>query len=255
MRCASRRSAAGSRAGCAVERGAHWDRAGAARSAARRPSGAHPAPTRRARWSRRGRRRGRDRGRTRAARRRGPRTASQPASRSLSRNGRRARRRARARRRGQVPAAPRDRRRRGAAGGSRCCLSASSVSEFASYGKTPGEQLVGDDAERVEIRRGTGLLAAPLLGREVRRGAEHGADLGDARLVGCAGDAEVRELDDAVVGAQQVAWLYVAMDDAVAVGVVEPGAGAGRRRRARSSRSSRRARAGSRRRTARRRTP
>ena len=44
---------------------------------------------------------------------------------------------------------------------------------------------------------GPGLLAAGLLGREVGGGAEHRADLGDARLLGRLGDAEVGELDGA----------------------------------------------------------
>ena len=58
-------------------------------------------------------------------------------------------------------------------------------------------------------------------------------------LLGRLGDAEVGELDDAVVGAQQVAGLDVAVHDAVAVRVVEAAAGlrddvdAPRRRRAR----------------------
>ena len=71
---------------------------------------------------------------------------------------------------------------------------------------------------------GPGLLAASLLRREVGGRAEHRADLGDARLLGRLGDAEVGELDDAVDPAQQVARLDVAVDDALAVGVVEPGA-------------------------------
>ena len=46
-------------------------------------------------------------------------------------------------------------------------------------GQAAGEQLVGDDAERVEVGARAGLLAARLLGREVGGGAEHRADLGD----------------------------------------------------------------------------
>ena len=45
-----------------------------------------------------------------------------------------------------------------------------------------------------------GLLAAGLLGREVGGGPEDRPDLGDARLLGRLGDAEVGELDGAVVG-------------------------------------------------------
>ena len=48
-------------------------------------------------------------------------------------------------------------------------------------GQPPREQLVGDDAERVEVGGGPGRLAARLLGREVGGGAEHRADLASCR--------------------------------------------------------------------------
>ncbi len=92
-------------------------------------------------------------------------------------------------------------------------------------GQAPGDQLVGDDAERVQVRGGPGVLAARLLGREVRGGAEHRADLCDARLLGGLRDAEVGELHLALARAQQVAGLDVAVHDAVAVRVVQPLAG------------------------------
>ena len=88
-------------------------------------------------------------------------------------------------------------------------------------GQASGDQLVGDDAERVQVGARPGLLAARLLGREIGGGAEHGADLGDARLLGGLGDAEVGELDLAFARAQQVAGLDVAVHDAVAVRVVQ----------------------------------
>ena len=50
--------------------------------------------------------------------------------------------------------------------------------------QAPGDQLVGDDAQRVEVGGRPGLLAAALLGRQVGGGAEHRADLRDARLLG-----------------------------------------------------------------------
>ena len=62
-------------------------------------------------------------------------------------------------------------------------------------GQAAREQLVGDDAERVEVGRRAGRLAARLLGREVGGRAEHGADLRDVRLLRGLGDAEVGELD------------------------------------------------------------
>ena len=89
-------------------------------------------------------------------------------------------------------------------------------------GQPPRDQLVGDDPERVQVGAGARLLAARLLGREVGGGAENGPDLGDARLLGGLGDAEVRQLDLAFARAQQVAGLDVAVDHAVAVGVVQP---------------------------------
>ena len=106
-------------------------------------------------------------------------------------------------------------------GSSCCCLSASSVSEVGLVGQAPGDQLVGDHAERVEVRRGAGLLAARLLGGEVGGGAQHRAHLGDARLLGRLGDPEVGELDLALERAQQVAGLDVAVHHPVAVRVVQ----------------------------------
>ncbi len=72
-------------------------------------------------------------------------------------------------------------------------------------GEAAGDQLVGDDAERVEVGAWPGLLSAGLLGSQVGGGPEHRSDLGDARLLGGLGDAEVGELDLALARAQQVA--------------------------------------------------
>ena len=93
-------------------------------------------------------------------------------------------------------------------------------------GETPGQQLVRDDAEAVEVRAGRGDLAVSLLRRQVRGGAEHRAGLRDRGAVGRLRDAEVGQLDLALLGAQQVAGLHVAVHDAVAVRVVQPPAGA-----------------------------
>ncbi len=87
--------------------------------------------------------------------------------------------------------------------------------------QSPGDQLVGDDSKRVQVGAGPRLLATRLLRREVRGGAENRADLGDARLLGRLGDAEVRQLDLAFASAQKVAGLDVAVDNAVAVRVVQ----------------------------------
>ena len=62
-------------------------------------------------------------------------------------------------------------------------------------GQAAGQQLVGDDAERVDVGPGPGVLAAGLLGREVGGGAQHRADLRDARLVRGARNPEVGQLD------------------------------------------------------------
>ena len=58
-------------------------------------------------------------------------------------------------------------------------------------GQAAGEHLVDDDAERVDVGAGRRLLAARLLGREVGGGADDRSDLGQAGLLGGAGDAEV----------------------------------------------------------------
>ena len=84
--------------------------------------------------------------------------------------------------------------------------------------------MIGDHPERVEVSARSRLLAPRLLGREVGRRAEHRPDLRDARLVGGAGDAEIGELDHLGVGDEQIPGLDVAVDDPVAVGVVEAAA-------------------------------
>ena len=94
-------------------------------------------------------------------------------------------------------------------------------------GQAARHELIGHDAERVQIGARPSLLAAGLLGREVGGRPEHRADLGDARLVGGAGDPEVGELDHIRIGHEQVARLDVPVHDAVAVRVVESAAGLG----------------------------
>ena len=85
-----------------------------------------------------------------------------------------------------------------------------------------GQQLEGDDGERVAVRGGGRGLAHRLLGGEVGGGAEHLAGLGDLLLPGEAGDAEVADREPVVVVEQQVGGLDVAVDDAGGVGGVEP---------------------------------
>ena len=109
-------------------------------------------------------------------------------------------------------------------------------------GQAPGEQLVQHHAERVDVRGRGRLLAPGLLGGEIGSGADHRADLGEPRLRGRAGDPEVGELDRHLAGRRlvrgavaapatgraadhhQVPGLDVAVDDPLAVRVLEPGA-------------------------------
>ena len=109
-------------------------------------------------------------------------------------------------------------------------------------GKAGREHLVDHDAERVDVGGGSRLAAARLLGREVGGGADDGADLRDPGLLGGPGDAEVRQLHGHLVGRRivraeaelrpggpadhhQVARLHVAVDDPLAVRVLEARAG------------------------------
>ena len=88
-------------------------------------------------------------------------------------------------------------------------------------GPRAGEQLEGDDGERVAVARGGRGEAAGLLGRDVGGGAEDLAGLGDRRLAGDGRDPEVADREAAVVVEQEVAGLDVAVDDVVAVRAVE----------------------------------
>ena len=85
-----------------------------------------------------------------------------------------------------------------------------------------GQHLVEHDAGRVDVRRRARRESARLLGRQVLRGADDRARLRDLARPG-ARDPEVHHLDAAVWRNDDVVWLDVAVDDAVAVGVVERG--------------------------------
>ena len=87
--------------------------------------------------------------------------------------------------------------------------------------KRPGQQLVQDDAERVDVRRTGGLLAPGLLRGEIRRSSEHRSDLGQSSAVDCVRDTEVRHLQCAVPREQEVLWLDVTMDEPALVGMRE----------------------------------
>ena len=94
-------------------------------------------------------------------------------------------------------------------------------------GRLAGEHLVGHGAERVDVAaRADVALAHRLLGAHVGGRAERHAGLGHAAAAGLLhgeGDAEVGDEGAAVVQ-EDVLGLDVAVDDALAVGVVE-GAG------------------------------
>ena len=92
--------------------------------------------------------------------------------------------------------------------------------------RPPGHHLVHHDAERVQVAARVGLRALRLLGREVRGGTHHRADLGEVglgRRVHRPGDAEVGDLHLAVGADQDVRRLDVAVDEAGLVGEAERG--------------------------------
>ena len=93
-----------------------------------------------------------------------------------------------------------------------------------------GEELVEDDAERVEIGALVDLGAARLLGREVLRRADDRARLGHLARAG-ARDPEVGHLDAAFAVDEDVVRLDVAVDDPVPVREARARRGSGARTR------------------------
>ena len=85
----------------------------------------------------------------------------------------------------------------------------------------PGEELVGDDSEPIEVARRRRAVSLSLLGREVAGGAEHRSGQCQGVEAGRARDAEVGHVNVSGAVEQKVAGLHVAMDDTVAVGGVE----------------------------------
>ena len=81
-----------------------------------------------------------------------------------------------------------------------------------------GQQLVEDDAERVDVRVRVDPLAAGLLRRDVVARAEHGAGLGlPADGVERADDPEVGHLGQPLLVQEHVLRLHVAVDEALRV--------------------------------------
>ena len=83
------------------------------------------------------------------------------------------------------------------------------------------EHLVEDDAERVDVAALGRRLAGRLLGGDVLRTADDAAGLRELRAGEDLGDAEVGQLEDAVVADEDVRRLEIAMDDAVIVDMLE----------------------------------
>ncbi len=89
-------------------------------------------------------------------------------------------------------------------------------------GSAPGQHLVEDDADRVEVGALVDGLALGLFGRQVLGRAQNGAGLGHLRVVGL-GDAEVGDLHRAGGVDQDVLRLDVAVHDVRAVGHLHRG--------------------------------
>ena len=82
------------------------------------------------------------------------------------------------------------------------------------------QKLVQDDATRKEVTAEINGVALKLLGRHVRRGAHHGAGHGELGGVNPR-NAKVGDLDPSGVQHNQVGWLDVAVDHAIAVRMVQ----------------------------------
>ena len=92
---------------------------------------------------------------------------------------------------------------------------------LAREGELPGQELVRDDTERVEVAARVGGLAADLLGREVLHGAGHSARLRRAPVGVGASEPEVGHLHHALGRHEDVLGLDVAVHDALRVRVAE----------------------------------
>ena len=101
------------------------------------------------------------------------------------------------------------------------------VGVLARVGDDPGQRLVEDAAERVDVGGRPDRPAPPLLRRHVLGGADHRGAAGGAALAERLGEAEVGE-EGAVAFDQDVVRLDVAVDDAGGVGGVERFARPGR---------------------------
>ena len=86
----------------------------------------------------------------------------------------------------------------------------------------PGQALMRDHAERVQVGRGRRGRPGHPLRRQVGRGPDQHPGLGDRRFVGRVSDPEVGDLDQAVRPDQQVSRLDVTVDQPGPVGGGQP---------------------------------
>ena len=85
-----------------------------------------------------------------------------------------------------------------------------------------GKQLVQHDTQAIEVAAAVDLFAAQLFRAHVLRGADAGAFTGQRGTgIHGAGDAEIRQQATAIGAAQDVVGLYVAMDHALCMRVVQ----------------------------------
>ena len=88
-------------------------------------------------------------------------------------------------------------------------------------GPLPGEQLEGDDRQRVAIARRSGGDAGSLLGRDVSGRAEHRAGARQRHEAGGPRDTEVADVDDVRAIEEQVPRLDIPVDDSLTVRDIE----------------------------------
>jgi hypothetical protein len=88
-------------------------------------------------------------------------------------------------------------------------------------GDPPGEQIVEEDSQRVDVGARVRLQAANLLGRHVLKRSHHVAESREAVRAEGAGDAKIHHLHHVGVGEHDVGALEVAVDDAPLVGVAD----------------------------------